>query len=604
MNNEIFSSFWKATPAREQLLPFPQRSHAYPKAGSPAWAALPPQKQATIRSWSQEVAASGYPLLPATAFMAFVRTGDRLAYETPYFARRQKLIGAALGECLHHDPLMLDTVVDGLWCICEESFWGISAHNDVSHEHLPAGEKRPLPNPDAPYIDLFAAQTGCTLALTLHLLGEQLDEVTPLLRRRVMAELEKRIFTPFLTRDDFWWMGITRHDLCNWTPWIVSSVLLAAEAVMEDNARLGLLMERASAMLDRYLLCVPEDGGCDEGAGYWNMAGGALLDCMEVFRRLTGGKAQVYDNPKIRNIGLFPLRSHLAGAWFMNFADCDAKPLLDGERLYTYGQRIGSEALSQLGAFIGASIIPQDTPQMNRVLDGLFTDMPPAESPAAGDVNLDELQVWVRRRGDLTIALKGGHNAESHNHNDVGSFLIYCGGEPVIVDAGNLVYTAKTFSSARYTLWNTRSCNHNVPLIGTCEQAAGREHAARQVQADADCVSMDISAAYPAEAGVRKLLRQFDFGASSLSITDEIELTHPQPITWVLMFRARPEMGQGSLTSGPLTVSYPNEWQAQVEEISVTDARMRRSFPGSLWRVALCAPAASHCLATLRFSRT
>lgn len=373
---------------------------------------------------------------------------------------------------------------------------------------------------------------------------------------------------------------------------------------MEDNARLGLVMERASAMLDRYLLCIPEDGGCDEGAGYWNMAGGALLDCMEAFRRLTGGAAQVYDNPKIRNIGLFPLRSHLAGAWFMNFADCDAKPLLDGERLYTYGQRIGSKALSQLGAFIGASIVPQDTPQMNRVLDGLFTDMPPAESPAAEDVSLDKLQVWVRRRGGLTVALKGGHNAESHNHNDVGSFLIYCGGEPVIVDAGNLVYTAKTFSAERYTLWNTRSRNHNVPLIGAYEQSAGREHAAGQVQASANRISMDISAAYPAEAGVGKLLRQFDFDASGVSITDEIELTQPQPVTWVLMCRSQPEIGQGSMTVGPLKVCYPAQWTAQADEIPITDTRMRRSFPGRLWRVALCAPEAAAHRAALRFSRT
>ena len=59
---------------------------------------------------------------------------------------------------------LLDCVVDGLWCICEETFWGISAHNGSSHAGQTPAEQRPLPEKKNPYIDLFAAQTACTLA--------------------------------------------------------------------------------------------------------------------------------------------------------------------------------------------------------------------------------------------------------------------------------------------------------------------------------------------------------------------------------------------------------------------------------------------------------
>ena len=31
------------------------------------------------------------------------------------------------------------------------------------------------------------------------------------------------------------------------------------------------------------------------------------------------------------------------------------------------------------------------------------------------------------------MAIKSGHNAESHNHNDVGSFILFKNGEPVYV---------------------------------------------------------------------------------------------------------------------------------------------------------------------------
>ena len=118
-----------------------------------------------------------------------------------------------------------------------------------------------------PYIDLFAAQTACTLALVVRMVEKELDNVTPVIRRRVLRELDERIFTPFLYRDDFHWMGMIRKDLNNWTPWILSSIFMAALAVIRDDTLLRQLFSRGLTMLDRYLDGIPEDGGCDEGTG-------------------------------------------------------------------------------------------------------------------------------------------------------------------------------------------------------------------------------------------------------------------------------------------------------------------------------------------------
>ena len=46
--------------------------------------------------------------------------------------------------------------------------------------------------------------------------------------------------------------------------------------------------------------------------------------------------------------------------------------------------------------------------------------------------------------------MKGGHNAENHNHNDVGSFVVALGRATPLVDPGSEVYTARTFSPRRY----------------------------------------------------------------------------------------------------------------------------------------------------------
>ena len=72
------------------------------------------------------------------------------------------------------------------------------------------------------------------------------------------------------------------------------------------------------------------------------------------------------------------------------------------------------------------------------------------------------LRLSVNREGEgcnkgLFLSLKGGHNAVSHNHLDVGNFVIFCDGQPIFIDAGVGPYTAKTFNQDRYTIWSMRS---------------------------------------------------------------------------------------------------------------------------------------------------
>lgn len=99
---------------------------------------------------------------------------------------------------------------------------------------------------------------------------------------------------------------------------------------------------------------------------------------------------------------------------------------------------------------------------MSRVLQRLFMPEAQTEEPKGKPFSaLPNLQVFAWRRGGLYVAAKGGHNGESHNHNDIGNFIVYADGEPEIIDVGNCVYTAKTFGAERYELMNTRSSNHN-----------------------------------------------------------------------------------------------------------------------------------------------
>jgi hypothetical protein len=102
----------------------------------------------------------------------------------------------------------------------------------------------------------------------------------------------------------------------------------------------------------------------------------------------------------------------------------------------------------------------------------------------------------------LTLAVKGGHNDEHHNHNDVGSFVVASDGVPVVVDLGRPTYTAQTFSPRRYEIWTMQSGWHNVPIVAGVEQPAGRGAAARDVVPALDgatsALRLELADAYPA----------------------------------------------------------------------------------------------------------
>lgn len=563
----------------------------FPKANDrAAWDALPGENRAALRRLAEDYRAMEYPVLMASQFMAFGRAGDRLQWEGPYFLRRRKLCAALLGICESGDCSPLDAVIDGIWLICEESSWVISAHNGSDHPGQRPASERLLPDVDDPYIDLFSAQTAMILSLTCEMLGDALDAAAPLIRRRVRREIEARVLHPFETRDDFWWMGITRKDLCNWTPWIVSNVMLTACIWIDDRLRLGEVLKRGCQMLDRYLEVIPPDGSCDEGPGYWSMAGGALLDCLSILEDVDG--VTLWDDPKLQNILRFPMNAWLGGKWFVNFADCDAMPEIPGERLQFAGEMLDDPALRAFGVrFRGdPARMLDDTPQLWRLLNALFHPAGEAgETAPPKDVWLPDMQVRVVRANGMALACKGGVNEGSHNHNDCGSFMLYVDGEPAIVDAGNMTYTGKTFSRERYTLWNTRAMYHNIPLIGGVEQVNGWERRARDVRATETGMSMDLSDAYPIEG----LRFQRTLGLDgALTIDDVIYVDAPVAVTEVFLLRHPPRIDGKDVLSGSLRIAPDRLMRVDVEEIPVADPRMARHFPGSLWRVTFTDEAA------------
>ncbi|MBN1138250.1 MAG: heparinase II/III family protein [Anaerolineae bacterium] len=537
----LLSGRYRAESLVDLLLPR-EEWHPFPAVQDrAAWEALTPLAREALCAGGERALEQIWPHTLAVRYLDYARDGNRSRYEEVYFRRRGMLAGLALAECIEGRGRYLDEIANGVWLICEESSWCLPAH--VSGQRMGIG----LPDTTEPIVDLFAAETSALLAWVDYLLGARLDDVSPLIRPHVRREIDVRVLTPCLERDDFWWMGFTPREVNNWNPWINSNWLASALLIESDPERRVASVYKSMRSLDRFLGPYPRDGGCDEGPGYWGRAGASLLDCLELLYSATGGQVDIYDDPLVREIGRFIYRVQIEGRYLVNFADASAIVGPPPAVVYRYGQRIGDADLMALGAWLAADQdllhpVVDRMGSLGRTLPALFSlqEMLSVEprQPLPRDVWLNEVQVMVARdragsSAGLYVAAKGGHNGESHNHNDVGSFLVYVDGWPLLVDAGVETYTRKTFSPQRYEIWTMQSAYHNLlPTVDGVQQAPGRSFTARDVDYIADgstaCFSLDIAGAYPPEAKLESWRRTIALRrGQEVEIVDVYELEEP-----------------------------------------------------------------------------
>ncbi|HBG00967.1 MAG TPA: heparinase, partial [Firmicutes bacterium] len=500
--------------------------------------------------------------MPATLYMDFFRTGNRHRFELPYFQRRQVLAILVLAEWLQGEGRFLDDIINGVWAICEESSWVLPAHHNQFYR---TNQNDPLPRTCEPVIDLFAAETGALLAWSLHLLGQPLEQKAPAVPHRILGELGTRILDPYLRRDDFWWMGLleTSHSLGNWVPWTTGNCLRCFLLAEPDAKRRLAAVRKGLRSLDVYLGEYSPDGGCDEGPSYWGRSGGSLFECLEMLTLLTDEAFDPFQLELIQRIGQYMYKVHIAGEYFVNFADGSAKAEVEGSLLYCYGKRIADPDLCDLGAQLyqlsglWGQLRPLTFSLGRLIRSALWHGEIEAYSKAERSVSayhwLEHVQVITAREtttgSGFFLGAKGGHNGENHNHNDVGSYIVFYDGFPLIIDVGVETYTAQTFSAKRYELWTMRSNFHNLPIMNGRGQSPGRSfHAAHVLcrnEGDSATLTMDLSPAYPGEAGVQNLTRSLKLkrkGRARILIVDQYRLDYADSIQFVFMLAHKPQL--------------------------------------------------------------
>lgn len=228
-----------------------------------------------------------------------------------------------------------------------------------------------------------------------------------------------------------------------------------------------------------------------------------------------------------------------------------------------------------------------------------------AAEPLPGDVWFPDLQLMAARatpastRG-LYVAAWGLNNGKSHNHNDVGNFIVYGDGEPVLIDVGVGTYTAQTFSARRYEIWTMQSAYHNLPTINGVMEMDGKPYHATDVafapSSDAVQWSADIARAYPETAYVRSWKRTVTLNrrANDVEIVDAYDLERvTRPVRSSLMTPLRvdvatPGVVRLAANGRSYMIRYDaQQFRASAEGIPINDARLHPVWGDRITRIVL-----------------
>lgn len=498
-----------------------------------------------------------FPAYEEDGYAQFARTGNRVAYEQPYFLRRSLLITFALAQWLQPDETFSRRIEEGVELLLAEPSWCLPAHNAYERDAPVLAH----PDPERPIIDLFSAETGATLALI-----QRLVPLDVKLAKAVDAALVKRIKRPYLSTH-FWWMGGGEEVMCNWSPWCLSNVLLVFLLTGGDVSETR-LASMALATLGCFLKDLGDDGGYPEGIEYWGHGVLPLAVSLSLLKAM--GVRQAFElerTPKVQALYDFPLAMKAQGPWYLNWGDCSARARVGDARIFLCGRTFPcEEELSPDG--MHDALVRILSLEKHEKEGRTEHQLPYYHYPSLG------LSVWHREGWDL--GLRAGSNGFSHQHHDLGSLTLYREGKPWLVDVGVERYTAKTFSKERYSIWTMRSPWHSTVNPPGGEQV--KDGKARELASNAQGFSGSFDDAYPAGW---KWTRTLSVGAQIA-----VEDLCPACSVLTLISQTRPEVRGNELCYPALGSIRFRHWSSvRIEEIPVTDERLKTAWKGSLFRV-------------------
>jgi len=582
-----------------------------------AWEKLPVSLREKYIRAGEKFLDFNWPALKASDCLDYNRKGDDSMYRNTLNQRQSALESLVMAELMEGEGRFTDQIINGVWLFCEQTFWGPPAALFLQK----SGAK--LPDVSDPTIELVTGNQGTTLAWTYYFFKSAFDQIDPLISKKLEKAIKEKILEPYYTRDNFFWQGFNLNFVNNWSPWCNYNILNCILLVENDPVKKLYGIRKVMRSLDQFINYYHDDGGCDEGPGYWENAGGKLFESLELLYRLSGGRISIFDKPLIRDMGNYICKVNIHDSYFVNFADATPENHPDPWLIYHYGKRTGDESMMEFGSYLvqadhrGEILFKGKIESvLNHLLgcDEIFNYKKSAPLFKEFWLPGTEIAGGRDKAGGTTgfyFAAKGGSNNESHNHNDVGSFILYFDGDPILVDPGIGKYTKKTFSKDRYQIWTMQSQYHNLPRINGHDQLNGWDyipqlnmHCKTDYRAKNSTFSSngskvrfstDISGAYPKEAGIINWVRSYELERGrKFMIYDNYRLgenSDSTSLNFISPCRVnilRPGFMQFIRQKTKLMMKYnPNQFKINIEEIAIDDTMLQKVWRSGLRRIVM-----------------
>lgn len=459
------------------------------------------------------------PRLTETLFALYEETGSRLDYENIYFERRRFLAVFGLLSIWHRRAEDLRKLEEVIGEICLEETWALPAHVD----HREKDWRRT--------VDLFASETGQALAQITAELSDRLDAA---LVQQVKELVTYRLLDAYMEREKGAWRWESMQN--NWVAVCAGCLGSMALYLLQDEpGKQGQIIDRVIDTLPDYLDGMCDDGTCPEGLSYYTYGMVYYAGFAEQLRSHTKGAVCLLEQEKVRRIARFQQICYLTGGITVSFSDgssrdrfrlgltCRLAETVSGVEIPPLSAAMGFEddhCYRFMGNYQDDCWVRQYLEKLEKLTTADTSDTQ-RQQRTKWFTFLPHAQWAVWKNAGLDLAVKGGHNGEAHNHNDVGSLMFAANGEVFLSDLGCGEYTREYFApETRYTLLCNRSMGHNVPVLNGQEQKAGRKYGTTYFEGDdSGCVRLEYGGAYGSGKRLERILI-FREGAGDFRLED------------------------------------------------------------------------------------